>query len=194
MNETPSQKQTSIKSLLYWRKSKLNGAKCVPAILSLDADGNFSLKDRDGSVVYSVPVKEADVAFTGWGTMVINAPNAKYDIVGSGAGISPSPTQEQLEEVRAAQGDNQTTNNVATKLGAAGVAVGTGAPEASAVGSVAMGMAFQEGVNSIGDWQKALIAAGAKVKQSKMRNFIYYVVAIIVILIVGLIIAISHKQ
>jgi hypothetical protein len=48
---------TSFAAGLYWRKSKLNGAKCVPAILSVER-GRLRLSAADG-VAFDVPCAEA---------------------------------------------------------------------------------------------------------------------------------------
>lgn len=187
MDEQSTHNQT-VKSLLYWRKSKVNGLACVPVVVSLGADKSFSMKTADGAVQFSLPASEASVKFTGWGTMVIMANGKKYDIVGTAAGVSPDPTREQIEEVRTADESDLPLSSGVTKAGAAGAAAtavgGAAGTAASAAGVAAMQYAYQQGVNTLRDWQVLLSDAGAKVTKSSMRYMTYYIVGFVLLLVV----------
>jgi hypothetical protein len=95
-----------IKSLLYWRQSKINGAATVPVVLTLDQSGVLTMKTADQETEFSLPANEAAVRFTSWGTMVIGVQGNSYDIVGLGASLSPKPSKAQLEELGAPSGNN----------------------------------------------------------------------------------------
>jgi hypothetical protein len=187
MNEEKPTTFTPTKSLLYWRKSKLNGAACVPVIVSLDESKNFSMKTAEATE-FSAPASSTVVAFTNWGTMVVSLNGKTYDIVGTGATTSPSPTAEQLSEVGAVDTGNQTLSNV----GAAGAAAGAIDPTVGVAGSAAMQYAYYQGLEAIKAWQQELPKAGATVKASKMNAMKYFTLAIVgllaVLFVVGLVI------
>src|SRR6476661_821147 len=104
MDETPAVPAMPMKSLLYWRKSMINGAKTVPVIVAMDGAGMFSMRDAAGVPVFSVPAPQAAVRFTSMGTMVVTADGRKYDIVGVGASLSPSPSPWQMADMAAGGG------------------------------------------------------------------------------------------
>lgn len=178
------------KSLMYWRKSLINGMACVPVILGIDEEKNFFLKSKD-AIEFSIPATEVDVKFTSWGTMVVKASGKKYDIVPMGAAVSPDPTPEQLEEIKAASGANASKDRLATELGAAGTAIGGAAGVA---GSAAMQYAYYQGLGSMKEWQEALSQAGATVKRSSMRAMMYFTVGMVALLVIFFIIGSMHKQ
>ena len=54
-----------MKSLLYWRKSMINGAKTVPVIVAMDGAGILSMQDAAGVPVFSLPAPQAAVTLAG---------------------------------------------------------------------------------------------------------------------------------
>ena len=133
---------------LYWRKSKINGAKCAPAILSV-AHGRLRLSAADG-VAFDVPCAEARAHFTVFSTLVITAAGRTFDLVGKGAAMSPRFTPAQLAELDALRAR-------ASFPGATGT-VGGGALEL-----VAAAFDFATLVATIKPWRTVLPAAGVTV-------------------------------
>lgn len=193
MNQEPQATFTPTKSLLYWRKSKLNGAACVPVIVSLDASKTLSLKSADATE-FSLPASEATVAFSNWGTMTITAGGKTYDIVGTGAAISPSPTTEQLQEINESGSSNASQNNTISTVGAAATAVSGMDNAVGAAGSVAMQYAYYKGLEAIKAWQQELPKAGVAVRASKMNAMKYFTVAIVALVVIFLVIGLAAKK
>ncbi|TWP37603.1 hypothetical protein [Leekyejoonella antrihumi] len=79
---------------LYWRKSKIDGRKCVPAILEVRT-GRLRMLDVVGQV-FDVPAQEARANCTALGTMVLTVNGQMYDLVGIRARLSPKFTPEML--------------------------------------------------------------------------------------------------
>ncbi|WP_240617817.1 MULTISPECIES: hypothetical protein [unclassified Pseudarthrobacter] len=195
MEITPSASAAPMKSLLYWRKSMINGARTVPAIVAMDSAGTFSMHDADGVPVFSVPAAQAAVRFTSMGTMVVTANGRKYDIVGVGASLSPSPSSWQLAEM-AAGADGRTDPTGLSRTGSAGAAMsgagGLGAV-AGAAGGAAMMFAYYQGLDAIKAWQEALPNAGATVQKSSMKAGLYISLGVVAAVVIGLVVALSLK-
>jgi hypothetical protein len=178
-----------IKSLLYWRKSKINGAATVPVVLTLDQSGVLTMKTADRETVFSLPASEAAVRFTSWGTMVIGTQGNNYDIVGLGASLSPKPSKAQLEELSALSGSNPRAGTDLSRAGSTGVAFGAAGDlgaVAGVAGSVAKQYAYYQGLEAIKAWQETLPQAGAGVTKSSMNAMKYITLAIIGLVVVGL--------
>ncbi|WP_347108249.1 hypothetical protein AAHB33_15400 [Paenarthrobacter sp. S56] len=175
-----------IKSLLYWRKSKVNGAATVPVILSLDTAGLLSMQDADLVTMFAVPAHEAVVRFTSWGTMVLTIHGRRYDVVGVGASLSPQPSQAQISAV---VGHSEDPTNV-SRAGSAGVALGNAGgigSVAGIAGGAAMQFAYYKGLEAIKAWQDAMPLAGATVLKSPMRAMLYFTLAVAAAVVIGLV-------
>ncbi|MDQ0147362.1 MULTISPECIES: hypothetical protein [Pseudarthrobacter] len=184
-----------MKSLLYWRKSMINGAKTVPAIVAMDSAGTFSMHDAAGVPVFSVPASQAAVRFTSMGTMVVTANGRKYDVTGVGASLSPSPSSWQLAEM-AAGADGRTDPTGLSRAGSAGAAMsgagGLGAV-AGAAGGAAMMFAYYQGLDAIKAWQEALPSAGATVQKSSMKAGLYISLGVVAAVVIGLVVALGLR-
>jgi hypothetical protein len=89
-----------VTSGVYWRQSLLRGDKCVPALLSLEG-GRLTLSTADQPVLDTRPA-EVTVKRTRFGTLVLRADGASYALVGRGAQISASFSEQQLSRLREA--------------------------------------------------------------------------------------------
>ncbi len=182
-----------MKSLLYWRKSKINGAKTVPVIVSMDSSGMFRVVDAAGMSVLSLPVQEASFRFTSMGTMVVTAQGRKCDLLGVGASMSPDPSPEQKAEMKAAS-DEFKDRAALNRAGAAGAAMsgagGVGGV-AGVAGSALMMFAYYEGLETIKAWQAVLPPTGAPVRTSAMKAGLYMMLGLVVAIIIGIIVAIN---
>ena len=127
MEIVPTGSVKPMKSLLYWRKSMINGAKTVPVIVAMDPAGTFSMHDAAGAPVFSLPASDASLRFTSMGTMVATAQGRKYDIVGVGASLSPSPSPWQMAEM-AAESSGHADPTGLSRAGSAGAAMGGAGP------------------------------------------------------------------
>ena len=188
MNQESQDTFTPIKSLLYWRKSKINGFLCVPAILTLDESKTLSLRDAKQNG-FSVPLSEATFKFTTWGTMYITIAGKTYDILGMAAALSPSTTKEQDEEIRQAAGRNGSKNAALSSMGAAGTAMSSVSAGAGALGAISTELAYYDGLEAIKVWQEQIVKAGGVATTSKMKGMNYVligmaIVAVIVITVV----------
>jgi hypothetical protein len=189
MDNQPGSPIKPIKSLLYWRKSKINGAKTIPVVLTLDPSGVLTMKTADQETVFTLPANEAAVRFTSWGTMVIGVQGNNYDIVGLGAALSPKPSKAQLEELGGPFGNKSGTGTNPSRAGSTGVALsaaGDFGVVAGVAGSVAMQFAYYQGLEAIKAWQEALPRAGAAVMKSSMKAMKYTTAAIIACVVIGL--------
>lgn len=185
-----------VKSLLYWRKSKVNGAATVPVILALDPSGILTMKDAGQEMVFAAPVSQVSVRFTSWGTMVVQAQGRQHDIVGVGASLSPSPSAAQLDELAEAQGGNTGSDGTATRLGSSSAALsavdGMGTA-AGVAGGIAMEYAYFRGLEAIKAWQETLPLAGASVKKSSMKAMKYFTAAVLAALVIALLVGMFIK-
>ncbi|MDQ0732344.1 hypothetical protein [Arthrobacter sp. B1I2] len=182
-----------MKSLLYWRKSMINGARTVPVIIGMDSAGKFSMQDAAGLTVFSLPAHQASFRFTSMGTMLITAQGRKYDIVGVGASLSPSPSAWQRAELEAAPGSH-TDHTDLSRAGSAGAAMsgagGMGAV-AGVAGSAAMMFSYYQGLEAIKAWQEVLPETGAPVQKSSMKAGLYVMLGVVAAVVLGLIIALN---
>ncbi len=181
-----------IKSLLYWRKSKLNGAATVPVVLSLDPAGVIRMQDSEMVTMFAAPASQATVRFTNWGTMMLTIHGRQYDVVGVGATLSPQPSSAQLAAV---DGGLQNNSSV-TRAGSAGAALSAveaiGAV-AGAAGGAAMQFAYYKGLEAIKVWQDTLPQAGALVQKSPMNAMKYFTLALVAVVVIGLVVFLSTK-
>jgi len=182
-----------MKSLLYWRKSKINGAKTVPVIVSMDPSGMFRMVDAAGTAVLSLPVQQASFRFTSMGTMVVTAQGRKYDILCVGASMSPDPSPQQKAEMKAASDEfkDRTALNRAGAAGAAMSGAGGVGGVAGLAGSALMMFAYYEGLETIKAWQAVLPQTGAPVQTSAMKAGLYMMLGLVVAIIIGIIVAIN---
>lgn len=185
-NTTTRPDDSAYKSLLYWRKNLWNGSDCVPVILALE-NGTLSMKTADDVVVFSEPIGQVAVQFTGWGTMVLTLAGRKYDIVGMPAATSPAISDLQKAELSG-------VNNEAAKGGVRDaqpavlggtVASAAGPAGASVVGAAVSTAVYYRGLSSIREW-KSLIGSPADQKR-KMSSMTWFIAAVI-IAVVGAII------
>jgi hypothetical protein len=185
-----------IKSLLYWRKSKINGAATVPVVLSLDPAGVLRMKNADQETIFSLPAKEAAVRFTSWGTMIVSVRGTHYDIVGVGASLSPRPSRQQLDELGAGSGPHSGDGTDLSRAGSAGAAMSSGdglGAVAGVAGNVVMQYAYYQGIGAMRAWQETLPRAGADVKKSSMKAMKYFTLAFIAFLLIALAIGLLNK-
>ncbi|NUT72824.1 hypothetical protein HNO81_16880 [Pseudarthrobacter sp. C4D7] len=184
-----------MKSLLYWRKSMINGAKTVPVILAMDAAATLGMYDAAGVPVFSLPASQASVRFTSMGTMVVTAHGRQYDVVGVGASLSPSPSPWQVAEMTADAGGRMDPTAIG-RAGSAGAAMsgagGLGAV-AGVAGGAAMMFAYYQGLDAIKAWQAALPGAGATVRTSSMKAGLYVSLGVVAAVVIGLVVALSLK-
>lgn len=182
-----------MKSLLYWRKSKINGAKTVPVIVSMDSSGMFRMVDAAGAGVLTLPVQQASFRFTSMGTMVVTAQGRKYDLVGVGASMSPDPSREQKAEMKAASEDfkDRTALNRAGSAGASVSGAGGVGGVAGVAGSALMMFSYYEGLETIKAWQAVLPQTGAPVQTSTMKAGLYMMLGLVAAVIIGIIVAIN---
>jgi hypothetical protein len=146
---------------LYWRKSKWNGLKCLPVILSLDA-GRLRLAAAK-EVAFDVPCADVVAKFTKFGTLVLTVGRRSYDILGVGASLSPSFTKEQREELQARQAK---AANAAVAPGVMAAGTGIGGEVGAAMDAVAIvGAVFEIKAmrENIKPWRDLLPAAGVRV-------------------------------
>jgi hypothetical protein len=88
---------------LWWRQSKIIGAKCVPAILLVSA-GRLRLSSAD-EVALDAATNEVTASFSRFGTLTLQSGGHKYDVVGRAASMSPKFTDAQLIELRQLQAE-----------------------------------------------------------------------------------------
>lgn len=81
---------------LYWRKAWI-GAACPPIVLSCRA-GRIRMSTAK-EVVFDVPVHEATVRCTKFGTLKITANGRTYPIVGEASAVARSLSPQQLDEL-----------------------------------------------------------------------------------------------
>mgnify|MGYP001042641600 CR=1 FL=1 len=182
-----------MKSLLYWRKSKINGAKTVPVIVSMDSSGMFRMVDAAGVSVLSLPVQQASFRFTSMGTMVVTVQGRTYDLLGVGASMSPDPSAEQKAEMKAASDDfkDRTALNRAGTAGAAMSGAGGVGGVAGIAGSALMMFSYYEGLETIKAWQAVLPQTGAPVQTSTMKAGLYMMLGLVAAIIIGIIVAVN---
>lgn len=187
MNNTISttSNNDAYKSLLYWRKNLWNGSDCVPIILVLE-DNILTVKDADGANVFSTPLHDVVVNFTGWGTMTLTVSGKKYDIVGMPAATSPQISELQKAELSGLtpnETGQHTSDTQPIALGGA-VASATGNAGATVIGAAASTAVYYKGLGTIREW-KTLIGSAADQKH-RFNNMTYFIIAVVVILIVAI--------
>ena len=169
----------------------INGAKTVPVVVSLDSSGLFSMQDAAGAAVFSLPVQQASFRFTSMGTMVVTAESRKYDILGVGANLSPSPSPGQLAEMQATPGVHEDLTDL-SRAGSAGAAMGGAGGlggVAGVAGGAAMMFAYYQGLEGIKAWQEMLPETGAPVRKSSMKAGLFMSVGMAAAIIIGIIVA-----
>ena len=206
--QTTLPKITPTKSLLYWRKSLINGAKCVPAVLTLEADGDLILVDND-SQVFSTQISSVKTKFSAWGTMTLTVDGKKYDFVGMPAPLSPavspqlSAEMNETEQAAAKRNQSMTTGGAGLTVGGVGVGIAgramnvAGASVAGAAGTVAgaaMGQyVYFSGLKTIKRWESTFVEAGLIAKKRKMRAMIYFIFGIIFVFVLLFLAGLSQR-
>lgn len=178
------------KSLIYWRKSPINGAQCVPSILKLDENGMLTLED-DNAQAFSVPLSQVTAKFSSFGTMTLNVAGKKYDLVGTPAPLSPTPSSKLTDQVDPAQQETVSKNQTSTLAGgvmtAGGVGAGIAGSAAGAAGAVAgnvmMQYAYYRGLDAIKRWESAFMNAGLVKKKKSMRALMYVTLGVVFIFV-----------
>ena len=102
--------EQSIKSGLYWRKSRWNGAACVPVVLTAEpvpgspgeGRGTLTMRDGDGQG-FSADASQVAAKWSPFGTMTLTVDGTRYDVVGAGSGISKPFTPAQRAELEQAE-------------------------------------------------------------------------------------------
>lgn len=179
---------TSLKSGVYWRKSKIFGHLCPPGILALDGDRISFTTEKE--LVFDAAVADVQATFTGWGTLVITTGGSSYDIIGSGGEMAASFSKKQVAELKQASVDRRGATGLAGDvMQASGNAAAAALGEAIALG-VATGK-YASGVKILQQWPPALAEAGATVK-STTRNYMWWLygglaAVLLVALVVGLV-------
>lgn len=84
----------TLASIVYWRRSIWNGRRCVPVLMTLD-QSRLRARDRHGAEVFAAPVGQVRGRLTRLGTLLLTVDGRRYDVVGRGSDISPSPSPEQ---------------------------------------------------------------------------------------------------
>jgi len=179
----------TLKSGLYWRKSKLFGHRCPPGILALDGD-QLSFTTATGPL-FSAAASDIEASFSGWGTLTIRVNGSSYDLVGSAGEMSTPFTPEQIAELRGSSLQRDRA------LGD----VGDGMPLAGGA-TVVLGELISAGVATgkyassdqvLKQWPAVLAEAGAKV-QAKSGNYMrWFVGAIGLVLLVALVIGVVRN-
>lgn len=155
---------------VYWRRSRWNGARCVPAVLSLRCGRLRLAAARD--VAFDAPCAEVTARFSRLHTMVLTVGGTRFDVVGIGSSLSPSFTPAQREELRALQAEAAGTavSPTAGALGAGLIASGVGGGAGGALGAAADVTAVVGAFSdwgrlkaTIGPWREVLPAAGVAV-------------------------------
>jgi len=85
---------------VYWRQSMINGAKTVPAILTLYS-GRLALSAQAGPA-FDAWLQEVSISISKLSTMTLQVGGHKYAIVGRGSQISPAFSPEQVQQLGAA--------------------------------------------------------------------------------------------
>jgi hypothetical protein len=138
---------------LYWRRSLLNGRRCVPVVLGLDG-GRLRMRTAT-ETVFDVPTTEVTARFTALTTMMLTVGGSRYAIVGIGSAISPRFTAEMLAELEQAQARAAGTYD-------GGAAPGTDLGVLGLTGAVAD---FAEMRRSIAPWRELFDRAGVTVER-----------------------------
>lgn len=140
---------------LYWRKSKINGAKCVPAILAVGG-GRLRLSSAE-ELAFDVPCGEVRAHFTFLSTLTLTVAGTRFDLVGKGANLSPKFTAQQLAELERLRA--QAASADASGVNAAALGAGAG----SVAGLIGVAFDVQRMVANIKPWRTVLPAAGVLV-------------------------------
>jgi hypothetical protein len=202
ITSSPESHQPSpTKSLIYWRKSPINGFRCVPVLLTLEPDNTLTMKTAKNVIAFQAPMSQVQAHFTGWGTMVLVVNGKKYVFVGIGAAVSPSPTAEQKAELGGAY---SALSSAGGRAGAVGLGVGAVASvagqqavgAASAVAGVAVQeVAYYRSLGTMREWQDIFAQAGVLTsKKSSMSYMKYYLIGLLVLVALILIIGTIGKH
>ena len=85
---------------VYWRQSMINGAKTVPAILTLYS-GRLALSAQ-ARPAFDAWLQEVSISISKLSTMTLQVGGHKYAIVGRGSQISPAFSPDQVQQLGAA--------------------------------------------------------------------------------------------
>ncbi|TBN57210.1 hypothetical protein EYE40_07250 [Glaciihabitans arcticus] len=177
----------TLKSGVYWRKSKLFGHLCPPGILALDGD-QLSFTTATGRL-FGGRASDIEASFSGWGTLTVRVDGASYDLVGTAGEMSTPFTPEQIAEL---QGSALSRSRAAEAAGD-GLQLAGGA--AAVLGElISVGVQsgkYASGVQILKQWPAVLAEAGAKV-QAKSGNYMWWFfggigAALLIALVIGVI-------
>ncbi|MGV8884701.1 MAG: hypothetical protein ACOH1T_03810 [Microbacteriaceae bacterium] len=178
---------TSLKSGVYWRKSKIFGHLCPPGILALEGDVvSFTTSTEH---VFRAAASDIEANFTGWGTLVLRVDGRTFDMIGSGGEMAAAFSKQQIAELKQSTIDRGGVAGTAGDLlAASGNAAAAVLGELITVG-VATGK-YASGVKILKQWPLVLAEAGAQVKATKSNymGWLYGAVGVVLValLIVGL--------
>ena len=178
----------ALKSGVYWRRSKIFGHLCPPAILALEGDRVTFTTEKER--VFEAAASGIRATFTGWGTLVLTVDGTSYDIIGSGGEMAASFSKQQVAELRQASTDR--------RGGVAGVAgdvlqASSNAAAAALGEAIALGVStgkYASGVKILKQWPDALAAAGATVTSTSGNYMKRLYIAIGGVLLVALVIGV----
>lgn len=147
-----------LKSGLYWRQSKWNARRCVPAILA--TNGHTVRLSSADAVAFDAPCAQVSARFSKLQTLTLTVAGTQYDLVGKPANLSPAFSQAQRAELLDAD----------RVVSAAGDLAGTGLAPLAALGGLgaiagAAGTLFDATsmVRNIAPWKQILPAVGVRV-------------------------------
>ncbi|MFI1166899.1 hypothetical protein ACH4UM_25700 [Streptomyces sp. NPDC020801] len=130
--------------IVYWRRSRWNGARCEPVLVSL-VPGALWAGDRALAVVFEADPRTVTGRLTRLGTLLLTVDGRRYDLVGRGSSASPGPSA----------GQEQALADFAQRRGPCVPAVAGGAVDQLFNGGAAGRMRA---------WHQLLRAAGAQVQ------------------------------
>ncbi|MCI4067013.1 hypothetical protein MRQ36_32385 [Micromonospora sp. R77] len=81
-------------SIVHWRRSWWNGARCEPILLTLH-EGRLRATDRAGHELFAVPPGQVAGRLSRFGTLLLDVGGQTFHLVGRGGAQAPSPTAEQ---------------------------------------------------------------------------------------------------
>ncbi|MFC4147734.1 hypothetical protein ACFO0M_15870 [Micromonospora mangrovi] len=81
-------------SIVYWRRSRWNGARCEPILMTLH-EGRLRARDRAGRELFAVAPGQVTGRLSRFGTLLLTVGGQAFHLVGRGGAQAPSPTAEQ---------------------------------------------------------------------------------------------------
>ncbi|MFF4652755.1 hypothetical protein [Streptomyces sp. NPDC001380] len=83
-------------SIVFWRRSRWNGARCEPLLMTLHGD-RLRACDRDGGEVLTAAAGQVAARLSRLGTLTLTVGGHAYALVGRGGAQSPAPSSLQQE-------------------------------------------------------------------------------------------------